>query len=95
MTTPAAALRASTLSTQVSPFALPNVRTWREQTSVLSAVTDMRNQSALRSLHPIHNSIAANLANAVLPTAVVTPGNAGRGGYGAAKQAAPPRGVPR
>jgi hypothetical protein len=86
----AAALRTCALSTQGSPFSLPSVRTWRDR----ALGTGMGADSTFRSLHPTNNSIAANLTVAV-PTAVVTPANAGRSGYGAAKQAAPPRGVPR
>jgi len=91
----AAALRTSTLPTQGSPFALPDVCTWRDRNSTLGVNVDMRAETAFRSLHPTNNSIAANLAVLAVPTAAVTPVQAGRSGYGAAKQAAPPRGVPR
>ena len=47
------------------------------------ALTDTRNQSAVGSLSTYHNSITSNA-----PTA-------GGVGFGATKQASPPRGVPR
>ena len=61
-----AAARPRTLSTPVSPFAVP-----------------MAGDNWLRN----HNSIAATMRTAVPHTQGVD--------YGAAKQAAPPRGVPR
>jgi hypothetical protein len=51
--------------------------------------TGMRDQSAVVSLNVNHNSITRTAPNAV-PTAPAT-----GLGFGAAKQAAPPRGVPR
>ncbi|HZC72814.1 MAG TPA: hypothetical protein VE442_19110 [Jatrophihabitans sp.] len=45
-------------------------------------------------LRPIHNSIPAALRSAIVQMADVTPVGAGSV-YGAAKQAGPPRGVPR
>jgi hypothetical protein len=46
--------------------------------------TGMRDRSAVAVLNPTHNSITRSTA---VPAGVV--------GFGAAKQAAPPRGVPR
>ena len=58
------------------------------------AKTGMRDQSAVASLDANHNSITRNLPVAVIPAGVPTV-PAGGFGYGAAKQGAPPRGVPR
>jgi hypothetical protein len=84
MTPTVAALRLRTPSTQ-----------WREQVPSLPVAAGMRDASAFASLHPNHNSITATLRSTVDPTADVTPVYTDRGVYGAAKQAAPPRGVPR
>lgn len=58
------------------------------------ALTDMRNQSAVVSLNDHYNSITRTAPIVALPTGVPT-APAGGVGFGAAKQAAPPRGVPR
>ena len=52
--------------------------------------TDMRAQSAVGSLDANHNSITRSL-----PLAISTGVPVAGFGYGAAKQGAPPRGVPR
>lgn len=95
----AAAVPSRTLSTPASPLA---VDTWRDRmvgTGVgLAVPTGMRHPSAFRITAPDHNSIApktpAVRAASVAP-ANTAPVNTGSGAYGAAKQAAPPRGVPR
>jgi len=56
--------------------------------------TDMRNQSAVGSLRTHYNSITRTAPIVDLPTGVPT-APAGGVGFDAAKQAAPPRGVPR
>jgi hypothetical protein len=58
------------------------------------ALTDMRDQSAVVSLTANHNSITRTAPLAVVPAGVPT-APAGGFGFGATKQAAPPRGVPR
>ena len=80
-TQPAAAARPRTLS--------PSALTADWYTRPVS--TDMRDQSAVVSLTAYHNSITRTAPNAI-PAGVPT---APAGGFGAAKQAAPPRGVPR
>jgi hypothetical protein len=75
---------ARALPVQVSPsplFAAIDT-TWREG---VADPARMRNASVLGSVN--HNSI--------VPTTGVVPATAGLVTYGAAKQAAPPRGVPR
>jgi hypothetical protein len=57
------------------------------------AATDMRDQSAVASLIANHNSIT-RIAPIAVPAGVPTVTAVGFG-YGATKQAAPPRGVPR
>jgi hypothetical protein len=91
----AAALRLRTLSAQGSPFTLPveagrrgGALAWREQDLCVPA--GMR-PAAFGQLHPNHNSIPAAQRPTVVHTVGVTAVNAGY----AAKQAAPPRGVPR
>jgi hypothetical protein len=59
--------------------------TWRDRAPSVGTHLAMRNDSVIRTVN--HNSIA--------PTSGFAPVNAGRVAYGAAKQAAPPRGVPR
>jgi hypothetical protein len=89
-----AAVRRRTLSTPVSPFALlTGNASWRVQVPCLGVLAGMRG-GALGSLHPTHNSIPATVRSTV-STTDVTPVNADGDAYGAAKQAAPPRGVPR
>jgi hypothetical protein len=96
MTPTVAALRPRVLSAQGSPFALSTaVGMWREQVPSLSAPAGMRDAAAFASSHPTHNSIPATLRSTVVPTVGGTPVHTDRGVYGAAKQAAPPRGVPR
>jgi hypothetical protein len=94
-TTPAAAaVRTRTLSALGSPFALPTADAfWRQQLPALGVPAVMRG-AVSGSLHPTHNSIPAVLRSAAVPTVDVTPDHR-RDVYGAAKQAAPPRGVPR
>lgn len=87
-----AAPRMRTLST---PFALPTGNaSWRVQVPGSGVAAGMRG-SALGSLHPTHNSISATLRSTVAPTTAVIAVNADGDVYGAAKQAGPPRGVPR
>jgi hypothetical protein len=85
----AAALRPRTLSTQVWPSAVPaaGVDSWRKCAPTVGVPTFMRTKSAFQTIGLNHNSI--------LSTVVVTLAQRGRNDYGAAKQASPPRGVPR
>jgi hypothetical protein len=80
-TTSTAALRARARSMPVSLFAAVDA-SWRE-----SAANSARMRNASAPTSGNHNSIA--------PTTGAVPATAGRVAYGAAKQAAPPRGVPR
>jgi hypothetical protein len=93
MTATAAALRPRTLSVQAAPFGTP--ASWREQVPSRVVPAGMRDTATGDSFHPTHNSIPADLRSAVVLTTVATPATNGRGVYGAAKQAPPPRGVPR
>jgi hypothetical protein len=96
MTATAVALRPRTLSVQASPFGpFGPFASWREQVPSRVVPAGMRDTAAGDSLHPTHNSIPAALRSAVVLTTVATPATNGRGVYGAAKQAPPPRGVPR
>jgi hypothetical protein len=89
-TTTAAALRPRTLSALGSPFTQSTgVAAWR-RVPTLGVPAGMRDIAVSEPNHPTHNSIPAAIRSTVVPTA-----NAGTNGYGAAKQAAPPRGVPR
>jgi hypothetical protein len=77
-----------TLSALGSPFTLPTgVAAWRLRVPSVGVPAGMRD---LGQQHPSHNSIPAAIRSTVVPTA-----NVGTDVYGAAKQAAPPRGVPR
>ena len=85
-----AAVRTRALSTCASPFAqraavgaVGAASGWRV-TSALDVPSYMR--GAALPVRTNHNSILST---------VVVPVPAGRGGFGADKQAAPPRGVPR
>jgi hypothetical protein len=90
-TTPAAALRPNTLSTLGSPFTQSTgVAAWRRRVPSLGVPAGMRDDAVFGPTNPNHNSIPAAIRSTVVPTA-----NAGTDVYGAAKQAAPPRGVPR
>jgi hypothetical protein len=83
-TTSTAALPARARSMPISPsplFAAVDA-SWRE-----SAANSARMRNASAPTSGNHNSIA--------PTTGAVPATAGRVAYGAAKQAAPPRGVPR
>ncbi|HEX3334845.1 MAG TPA: hypothetical protein VHS54_00190 [Jatrophihabitans sp.] len=82
--TSAAAPRARTLSAPLSPSPLfaATATSWRERAADSAR---MRNASAPVCVN--HNSIA--------PATGAVPATAERVAYGAAKQAAPPRGVPR
>jgi hypothetical protein len=83
----AAALRSRTLSTQGAPFVLPVAGdSWRDRVPAGAARTGARTESAFGSIYVHHNSIAKQM-----PAVSV---NAYRG-VDAAKQVAPPRGVPR
>ncbi len=94
MTPTVAALRTrSALGSSFTPPA--GIATWRDQLPSLGDPAGMRDESAFRSLHPTHNSIPAVVRSTVVLMADLTPADARRGVYGAAKQAAPPRGVPR
>jgi hypothetical protein len=78
-----------TLSALGSPFTpATDVAAWRVRVPSVSVPAGVRDAAVLGQNHPSHNSITAALRSAVVPTANV-------GTYGATKQAAPPRGVPR
>jgi hypothetical protein len=80
-----------TLSALGSPFTLPTgAAAWRERVPSLGVPAGMGDAAVPGQNHPSHNSITAAIRSTVVPTA-----NAGTDVYGAAKQAAPPRGVPR
>jgi hypothetical protein len=82
----AAAARLSTLSTPASPIMLPTLAdAWRTRVPVTAVEMGIGGTSVFGTPRPNHNSIAPKLA---------VPVNAYRG-VNAAKQAAPPRGVPR
>lgn len=79
-----------TLSTLGTPITLPTgVAVWRDRVPSLGVPAGMHD-AVLGQNHPTHNSITAAIRSTVVPTA-----NAGTDVYGAAKQADPPRGVPR
>lgn len=71
------------------PRALSPSTRYADWSSQRPALTDMRDQSVVLSLTANHNSITRTA-----PVAVSTVPATGLG-FGAAKQAAPPRGVPR
>jgi hypothetical protein len=78
-----------------TPAALRVTPSWRAR--VLNPISDqlMQDTYAVRgALRPFHNSISVPTGSIVEPTCVVSAA-AGRVADGAAKQAAPPRGIPR
>lgn len=88
--TPAAAPRPRTLSALGSPFAPPTGdATWRTGVPSLGVSVGVRGERYLT-----HNSISAALRAALVQMAELPPADTGSV-FGAAKQAAPPRGVPR
>lgn len=94
MTPVVAAVRPRALSALESPFALSTcTTTWRVEQPSFDVPTGMRG-TALGALDLNHNSIPAALRSIVAPTANVPSVHVGRDVY-AAKQVAPPRGVPR
>jgi hypothetical protein len=82
--TVATALRSSAPARALSPSTQP--ADWYTR----PVLTDMRHRSAVASLNANYNSITRTALIAGVPTAP-----AGGVGFGAAKQGAPPRGVPR
>lgn len=105
LTMTAAAPRLRTLSAAEPPFALlTGAARWRagQPNSVPSIVDVPRGmRGVLGRQHPTHNSITATLRRTVAPTTdvpttyLVDVDVNGVDDNGAAKQAAPPRGVPR
>lgn len=73
-----------------APSTVPaaGVASWRECAPAVGVPTFMRTKSAFQTTRLNHNSIVSTVA-------VVALAQKGRTGYGAAKQAFPPRGVPR